>query len=394
MGQIDGCTGISLFHPVNSVYGFWKSLSPMQIGILFNVPRGTSKGEPQDFISEEGILEEVEAVERSLKELGYTGVRIPLKEDVVELIHRIQDLHPALIFNLCESFRGESLPQMNIAGLLELLRIPYTGSGPLAIGLSQDKALTKGILSSHKIPVPKYQVISTPDFEVDPRLNHSASREEKQVFEREELPFPLIVKPLYEDASLGITNQAVVSSLEALQQRVCYILARYQQPAIVEEYIEGREINAAVFGNAPARVLPLSEIDFSRFPPHLYKICSYEAKWMKESFEFQNAVPICPAALPTEVETRIVEIALKTYRIMGCRDYARIDLRLDATFKPYVIEVNTNPDISPEAGFTRSILKSGRTYTDFIRELLGFVWERSDGSSTSLAPERNKSLPL
>ncbi|HWP46394.1 MAG TPA: hypothetical protein VNM22_04450 [Candidatus Limnocylindrales bacterium] len=365
----------------------------MQIGILFNVPRGTSQGEPRDFISEEGVLEEVEAVERSLKELGYASIRIPLEEDVGELILRIQDLNPDVIFNLCESFRGESLPQMNIAGVLELLRIPYTGSGPLAIGLSQDKALTKGILSSYKIPVPKYQVLSTPEFEVDLSLSNSSSREETQVFREEELPFPLIVKPLYEDASLGIDNGAVVNSLEALRQRVRYILDRYRQPAIIEEYIQGREINAAVFGNAPARVLPLSEVDFSRFPPHLHRICSYEAKWVKESFEFQNTIPICPAILPLEVETQIVEIALKAYHTMGCRDYARIDLRLDATLNPYVIEVNTNPDISPEAGFIRSILKSGRTYTDFIRELLGFVLERSGDSSRIPTPERSGILP-
>ncbi len=384
--------GDFLFDSVNSIYVLWKSHLHMQIGILFNVPRGTSKGEPRDFISEEGVLEEVEAVERSLKELGYSGIRIPLEEDIGELIRRVQDLSPALIFNLCESFRGESLPQMNIAGILELLRIPYTGSGPLAIGLSQDKALTKGILSSYKIPVPKYQVISTPEFEVDFGLNNSSSREERQILRKKELPFPLIVKPLYEDASLGIDNGAVVNSLEALRQRVHYVLNRYRQPAIIEEYIQGREINVAVFGNVPARVLPLSEIDFSRFPPDLYKICSYEAKWVKESFEFQNTIPICPAVLPVEVETQIVEIALKTYHIIGCRDYARIDLRLDATFKPYVIEVNTNPDISPEAGFIRSVLKSGRTYTDFIRELLGFVLERSHNPSRVLAPERNKSF--
>jgi len=331
----------------------------MRIAILFNVPRRGTKGEPKDFISEEGILEEVDAVERSLKELGHSSERLPLEEDVLDLLTRVQSIRPDLVFNLCESFKGESLPQMNIPALLELLGIPYTGSGPLAIGLSQDKALTKGVLSASKIPVPKYQVIYRPEFEMS-----------------KELPFPLIVKPLYEDASLGIDNNAVADSPEALKQRVRYVLDRYRQPAIIEEFIEGREINAAVLGNAPASVLPLSEIDFSRFPPHLRRICSYEAKWIKESFEFQNSVPICPARLSEEAEVWIRDMALRAYQALGCRDYARVDLRLDLANNPYVIEVNTNPDISPEAGFARAILKSGRTYTDFIGELLEFVAAR------------------
>jgi D-alanine-D-alanine ligase len=335
----------------------------MRIGILFNVPRGTSKGEPKDFISEEGVLEEVEAVERSLKELGYSSERLPLDQDILDGMIRLRDLNSALVFNLCESFREESLSQMNIPGVLELMGIPYTGSGPLSIGLSQDKALTKDILTSHKIPVPAYQVISGSDFELSGALS-----------------FPLIVKPLFEDASLGIDNKAVVRSFEALERRIQYVVDKYRQPAIVEAFIEGREINVAIFGNTPATVLPLSEIDFSRFPSELYKICSYEAKWVKDSFEYQNTIPICPAVLPKEVEAQVQEIALRTYNVMGCRDYARVDMRLDAALNPYVIEVNTNPDISPEAGFARSILKSGRTYTEFINQLIEFVIARCKGN--------------
>jgi D-alanine-D-alanine ligase len=178
---------------------------------------------------------------------------------------------------------------------------------------------------------------------------------------------------LSEDASLGITRESFVRNDVELKNRVEYVLSRYRQPALVEQYIAGRELNVALLGNTQPEVLPISEImfNFSDEP----KIVDYSAKWFRESDEYEKTVPTCPADLTPSTRTAVESWALQAYQALCCRDYARIDIRLKGT-TTYILEVNPNPDISPDAGFVRSLKVAGISYEAFIERLIGFALER------------------
>jgi D-alanine-D-alanine ligase len=180
-----------------------------------------------------------------------------------------------------------------------------------------------------------------------------------------------------EDASAGINEKSVVYDRKELEERVEYIIKMFKQPALVEEFIDGREVNVAILGNNPPVVLPISEIDFSHLPSHLPKIVSYEAKWIPNTDYYEKTIPICPAPLEPELERKIKDIALSCYKIMGCRDYARVDMRIDKEGNPYVLEVNPNPDLSRNAGFMRSASVYGLTPEETIVKIAEIAIERS-----------------
>jgi D-alanine-D-alanine ligase len=185
------------------------------------------------------------------------------------------------------------------------------------------------------------------------------------------------VKPLREDASLGIENDALIQTQKDLQKQVQKIHRIYRQPALIEEYIDGRELNISIIGNEKPLILPISEIDFSTLPAGLPKICGYAAKWQEKSPEFAHTIPQCPAKLSSALRKKIKEISLHTYQILECRDYARVDIRLDAKGSPFVLEINANPDISPDAGMTRSAKIAGFSYPEFIGQIVEHALSRS-----------------
>lgn len=332
----------------------------MKIAVCYNqVPPKLRRGETTDRVSEEGAAEEAQAVRQALVELGHAAHPIPLGGDVGQFVASLRTAAPDLIFNLCEGFWGDSGKELHVAALFELLGVPYTGSAPLCLGLTQDKALTKDILSRHQLPTPPYRIIpvgETLTFDLD-------------------LTYPLIVKPRAEDASLGVTAESVVADRTALARRVLYVHATYQQDALVEEYIAGREFNAAILGTTPATPLPLSEIVFQPGLPQA--IVSYDGKWLTQSEEYRQTVPVCPALLTASLSDKIRQVALKAYQILGCRDYARVDIRLrDIT--PYILEINANPDISPDAGLARAAAAAGLPFPRLIEQILNFTLQRKE----------------
>jgi len=333
------------------------TLNP-KVGILFNLPAKPSKpskGEDRDFVAEVGVKDQVEAVQDALEKLDLEYERFPLKNDIESIIRALKLYKPDVVINLCEEALGDSHLEMNVPSMLELLGIPYTGSPPLALGLGQNKGLTKDVLKAKGIPTPKYQILSS--------------------FEdwKGGMGYPLFVKPLKEDASLGITKESFVRDDIELKKRVKYINKCYRQPVLVEKYIDGRELNVAVLGNIKPKVLPISEIVFESSDEP--KIVDYSAKWFRESDEYKNTKPVCPAKLKPSIKDKVEGVTLQAYLALYCRDYARVDIRLKSNI-PYVLEINPNPDISLEAGFVRSLKAAGISFEEFVNEIICLALER------------------
>jgi D-alanine-D-alanine ligase len=305
----------------------------------------------------------MKAVERALLPLEHNIKIVPVALDINKLINELNENRPDIIFNLCESVDGDPTQEMNIAGLFELLKIPYTGTRAFSLGLALNKPLVKSILLQNGIPTAKYFVASS-----------SAN------FSKNGHQFPMIVKPSREDASIGITNDSIVTNDNALKRRIEYVLDEHKQPALVEEYIEGREINVSVVGNEDLIVFPISEIDFSLLPEDLPKIISYNSKWMYKTIEFAGTKGVCPAKNLTDREVSIIsETAKKVYRLLGAADYARVDMRFKDGI-PYVLELNPNPDIASDVpedtGFTRSAKAYGWEYSFLIQQIIDFALNR------------------
>ena len=324
-------------------------MSGLRVGVLFNFPVMPSRGESADFLADAEVEEEVEAVEDALGNLGLQHQRFPLRESVESFVAALKSYRPDVVINLCEGAFGDSHFEMNVSSLLELLKLPYTGSPPLALGLCQDKGLTKDVLNARGISTPRYQVLDR--------------------FEdwKGELCYPLLVKPLREDSSIGISKESFVKDDAALKRRVDYVVERYRQPVLLEQYIAGRELNVALLGDTKIEALPISEIVFTL--PNEPKIVDYAAKWLKESEEYKQTVPVCPADLDSSTRTLVEQQAVQAYTALHCRDYARIDIRLDGKI-PYVLEANPNPDISLESGFVRSLKAAGISYEEFIQRII------------------------
>lgn len=358
----------------------------MKVHILYNDPLQYAKGkiyddgvtdidavpEPID-MSEYGVLDEMKAVQRALSNSNHQTKIVPVALDVYKLINELKEDRPDIIFNLCESLDGDPTQEMNIASLFELLKIPYTGSRALTLGLALNKPRVKEILYFYQIPTALHYICSNPN-----KYNENG-------FERIKDKFPLIVKPSREDASIGITNDSVVYDEYYLQKRIQYIVEEYKQPALVEEFIDGREINVSVVGNVindenDLIVFPLSEIDFTELPKEYPKIVSYNSKWMYKTIEFTGTKAVCPAKnVSKELEEKISTLAKRVYTILGAADYARVDFRVRDNI-PYVLELNPNPDIASDVdedtGFTRSGKAYGWTYEELIQRIINFAWER------------------
>ena len=312
--------------------------------------------------------QDVTAVEQSLRIAGFNPHVLMVESCVKDLIQTITDISPKFVFNLCEEIDENCEMEMYVAGLLELTGIPYTGSKPFALGLALNKYYVKQILRTAGIPTVR-GYLQYPD---------------KKCSIPRGMNFPLIVKPSREDASLGINSQSVCRSFEHLEKQVDYIHKAYEQAALVEEYMDGREFNISVLGYRNPEVLAISEIDFSGLPEGEPRIVSYRAKWDEESPLFSATIPICPARLSRRLENRIKDLAIRSYHCVGCRDYARIDMRTDSRGKLRVLEVNPNPDMSPSAGFAKAASTAGYSYSGMIQRICEEAMERVANASTAV----------
>jgi D-alanine-D-alanine ligase len=258
-----------------------------------------------------------------------------------------------LVFNLTESFAGDDTMDKNIAAYLELLHIPYTGGGPQALYLAQDKSLAKKIFDFHDI--------KTPNFATSYKgvLDHA-----------HDIEFPLIVKPTSEDGSIGIDNDSVVHSVKELMERIHYIQEQFDSPALIEEFIEGREIYAAILGNDNPECLPLIELDLSKLPKGTPRIAGQDVKFDRETEAYKMTKSAPAEDLDEETHKKLCDTALAAYRALKLRDYGRIDMRLNKKGEVYVIEANPNPWLSSSAEFAMAAKKAGKSYTQMIEEIV------------------------
>src|ERR1700722_40875 len=272
-----------------------------------------------------------------------------------------------LVFNLTESFAGDDTKEMNIAAFLDLLDIPYTGGGPHAHFLAQDKGTAKKMFEFHGIKTPFFATAYRG------RIEHA-----------HDISFPLIVKPVSEDGSIGINADAVVNSVKELMERVEYIQNEFDSPALIEEYIEGREIYAAILGSYEhAQTLPLVELDLPRLPKGTPKIASYDVKFEKETQAHKLTKSHLATDLDEETTAHLLETALAAYQAVKLRDYGRIDMRLTPKGEVYVIEANPNPWLSSKQEFAMAAKASGRSYTDLIGEIVELAMARYAISETA-----------
>ena len=305
------------------------------------------------------ILTQVEAIENTLVELGHQTVRIPFTRDISDFIQRMGEEKVEIAFNLCETVDENPRLAGHPAALLELLGVPFSGSPSMALMLSTDKVMTKRLLIGKGIRTPDYLIYNGTD-----------------KFNSHVLRFPVIVKPRFEDASIGIDQDSIFQDEEELRKGLREFFDRFGT-LLVEEYMAGREFNISLFGYPLANVLPVAEIDFSAFPEGSYPIVGYRAKWDRASFEYHNTPRKFPQELPHDLLKNMERTALESFHLLMLRDYGRVDMRVDGRGRIHVLEVNANPCLSPDAGFAAAAQKAGMTYSDMVRELVNFIEQRS-----------------
>jgi D-alanine-D-alanine ligase len=328
-----------------------------RILIAYNEPLTISHANDLDYISEAAVKNEAELVYQVLLKLGHLPSYLPIT-DVNQAIETVRQFQPEMIFNLCEGYRGNAKLEMNITGVWDLLNVPYTGNPAFCLGLSQNKVIAKKLFEANKIKTPEYQVY------------HEKPRETY-------LSYPLIAKPACEDASLGIfSNNSIIHDFNHLQERVQELLAKYQQPILVEKYIDGREFNIGILGSDPPKVLPVSEISFTALGKDEPHITSYEAKWLEDHPLYQKTPAVCPAPIDNDLKHRLESVAMAVYTALSGRDYGRVDTRVDEAGEIYVLEYNPNPDISADAGYVKALKAAGISYEEFLQVLITQTMKR------------------
>jgi D-alanine-D-alanine ligase len=303
----------------------------------------------------------VPQVARTLRRLGHRVSVLGVHGDVKRLIAGLSRRKPELVFNLMEMFGDNVFGDIPVTGLLDLLGLRYTGSGPGELYLSQDKGLTKKLLAFEDILYPRYAVFSRQAaFETGGNLR-----------------MPLFVKPLRSDASLGIGGKSLVHDAVALMERVSAIRKELDDSALAEEFIDGREFYVGVIGNSQPKALPPVEIDFTGFPEGVPKVMDSKAKWDERSKEYKGTKSVI-ANLPDELRARLQKVAVDAYRALRVKDYGRVDLRLTETGEIYVLEVNASCYLEKSSEFAMAAGASGLDYPRLIERIVNLASERME----------------
>jgi D-alanine-D-alanine ligase len=329
-----------------------------QVVILYNEDAQICRGDPQDLLAVQYTATTAQHLLEALASLGYAVSKLAVKGNLEELEDTLASFSPkeSFIFNNCDGFNGNNMAAVDVIRLIERMGFKHTGAAANAIELCIDKPKSKERLIAFEVPTPRFQV-----------------------FERAEgdfnLEFPVIIKPSVEDASMGIDLDSVVSDRKSLFRRIAYIVDKYEQPAIVEQFVCGRELAVAMLGNEVIQVLPIAEEDFSFVANPLEQLLTYDSKWKTDSPYYLNIPARVPASLNRK-ETQVVKkVAESSFHAMDLRDLGRVDIRFNNGI-PYVIDVNELPDLSPDAGFWNSAKATGITYPHMVERILTHAMKR------------------
>jgi D-alanine-D-alanine ligase len=328
-----------------------------RIVVLFNKPG------PAAEISDAGVLYEARDVDEALREAGYEVEQVGVcRENLWEIVTGLgKEADKIVVFNLCEGLDGVSHHEFVVAGLLDLFGVSYTGNPALTLGWCLDKGTAKAIVTAAGVPTAAGTI-----------LRHVPNGRESSG-----LTFPLVLKPLREDGSLGITSKSYVVNAAALRARTKEMLEEFKQPVLAEAYLPGREFNVSVIGEGEScKVLPPAEMVFEGYAPGEPQLVTHDAKWHPDSKDDLRTRPICPAELDEPLRARLFELAAKAYAALRCRDYARVDFRLDANGEPNAMDVNPNPDICRVVGLARAVNAAGMTYEQFVSGIVEAAWKR------------------
>jgi D-alanine-D-alanine ligase len=340
----------------------------MRVLIVYNDPVLPS-GHP-DYESEYQILETVEVIEQHVAKAGFSFERLGINTNVHALLTYLEHHRPDVVFNLFEGTGTAGQTEAYLAGLLEWYGVPFTGSPFQTLALAGNKYLTKRLLQGAGLPTPEFFVV-----------------EELPVPECT-LEWPVIVKPAQQDASVGLDQGSVVTDQERLNERVAWLLDMYGPAVLVEEFIPGRELNVALIETDDFHILPVGEVLFVDEDPNFWPIVTYDAKWTPGSRDYKSTPPRYPADVSPKLGKRLKSLAEKAFRLLGCRDYARVDFRVRPSGRPYILEVNPNPDLSTTAGLSGGLTSAGLTHAGFAVDLVYRALKRGKIESRAV-PKRN-----
>ena len=336
-----------------------NGLSPRRVAVLYTPVEDTLKGVQGPMRVEMDLAVSAREVENALAAGGHSARSFTFGMDPAALASSLRGFGAEVVFNLSECPMNSAQKEPHGAAFLELLGLPYTGNSPLPLSVCNNKALTKRILSSFGIP--------TPSFRLFPSVPRGRSG----------LRFPVIVKPAKEDGSAGITEESVVDDEAGLKKRIGFVIEKYGQEALAEEYVGGREFNVGILGNGtaadPIRTLPPAELVYRN---RKWRVCSFESKWNAEHPAYAEIAPECPAKISEALSNRLRALTLACAGAFGLCGYARVDFRMNRNGKLFALEVNPNPDISAGAGLSRAARAAGLSHEALINEILRLAISR------------------
>jgi len=344
-----------------------KVRSRPRIVVIYNRDFEGAEADPENKARED-VKDVAKDVLRILGAGGFETAELGVTNDIPAAISTLVEMKPNAVFNLCESIHGDNRFESLMPLLMDLAGIAYTGSCPFGLSLALRKEKVKDILRGCGVPVARGGLVNS-----------------VEDCSRMEMAFPAIVKPAREDASVGICSASVTHNQTALEARVAYVLENYRQPALVEEFIEGREIYVSILERVDDEpmVFPFFEIDFSDMPDDRPKIVSFEGKWVEDSVEYKGTRPVRCEGLSSELRALIAKTALAAFRAVGLRDYGRMDFRLPPAGIPYVIDVNPNCDLSDLAGgYSRAAKAAGLSYKELILRIVDLALARQERMNT------------
>lgn len=344
-----------------------RKKSALRIAVIFNLKRTPKKGMPHDFYAEYDDISVPNAIAQAIRRNG----------DFADLIEQNKDMFQKLIskkydfvFNIAEGMNGNAR-ESQVPAILDMLEIPYTSSGVITQALTLDKRRKKEVLYYHGINTPKFILVDNVNEKLDKRMK-----------------YPMIVKPNFEGSSKGITNNSIVNNEKELRKIVKFVIEEYKQPALIEEYLPGREFTVSVLGNKNPKVLPIVEITFDHLPKGVKHIDSYEVKWIYDNPKSKIDPIVCPAKISEFLKKKIEDVVLRSYKVLEIVDFCRMDVRLDAKGNPHIIDINAIPGLMPDpkenSRFPKSCYALGMTYDEIIITILNEAIERYESKGIKI----------